>query len=144
MMWNCVLLIVCICCCFNVGAAINCYVCDATDPNSLFQCSEWFERYDEPTIEPQNCSNVHDAQFCIKHIGRFEGGVGAKRFCSSKDLGNYCNYVQNKGDSMEYRSCIFTCNTDGCNGSTHVFGSKLLLGTTLALIAVTTFVKHFI
>lgn len=45
------------------------------------------------------------------------GGIGAKRFCSSKDLGNYCNYVTAKGDVMEYRSCIFTCGTDGCNAA---------------------------
>lgn len=54
-------------------ADINCYVCDATDEKSLFQCGEWFERYDDPQIKPQNCSNVHGARYCIKHIGRFEG-----------------------------------------------------------------------
>lgn len=52
---------------------INCYVCDATDEKSLFQCGEWFERYDDPQIKPQNCSGVHGARYCIKHIGRFEG-----------------------------------------------------------------------
>ena len=97
--------------------AINCYVCDASDTNSPFQCGEWFERFDEPDLEPQDCSNVHDAKFCIKHVGRFEGGIGAKRFCSSKDLGNYCDYVRNKGDRMDYRSCIYTCSSDGCNAA---------------------------
>lgn len=61
------------------------------------------------------------------------GGIGAKRFCSSKDLGNYCNYVQNKGDRMEYRSCIFTCSTDGCNGSTRL---NLSASTVIGLLAV--------
>lgn len=109
--------------------AINCYVCDASDTNSPFQCGEWFERFDEPDLEPQNCSNVHDAKFCIKHVGRFEGGIGAKRFCSSKDLGNYCDYVRNKGDRMDYRSCIYTCNTEGCNGASSVRLTQLLLPT---------------
>lgn len=43
------------------------------------------------------------------------GGLGTKRFCSSADLGNYCNYVKEFGDAMEYRSCYFTCTGDGCN-----------------------------
>ncbi|XP_059620435.1 U-scoloptoxin(05)-Sm1a isoform X2 [Phlebotomus argentipes] len=111
---------------FRTVSSIRCYVCNATDTSSPFQCGELFERYDTPDIEPQDCSDVHGAQYCVKHIGRFEGGIGAKRFCSSKDLGNYCNYVQNVGDRMEYRSCIFTCSTDGCNfasslRSSHVF-----------------------
>jgi len=109
----------------GTASAINCYVCNATDSATPFQCGEWFERFDTPDIEPQDCSGVHGAKYCIKHIGRFEGGIGAKRFCSSKDLGNYCNYVQNKGDRMEYRSCIFTCSTDGCNGSTQINVNKL-------------------
>jgi len=101
----------------ETATAINCFVCDASDTETPFQCGEWFERFDKPDIQPQNCSNVHEAKYCIKHVGRFEGGVGAKRFCSSKDLGNYCDYVRNKGDRMDYRSCIYTCDTDGCNGA---------------------------
>lgn len=58
--------------------AIDCYVCNATDSASPFQCGEWFERFDTPDIQPQNCSGVHGARYCVKHIGRFEG----KRTCS--------------------------------------------------------------
>uniref|UniRef100_A0A1A9UUN6 Protein sleepless n=1 Tax=Glossina austeni TaxID=7395 RepID=A0A1A9UUN6_GLOAU len=106
-----------VCVILSTALGINCYVCDTSDTTTPFQCGEWFERFDRPDIQTQNCSNVHDAKFCIKHVGRFEGGIGAKRFCSSKDLGNYCDYVRNKGDRMDYRSCIYTCNTDGCNGA---------------------------
>uniref|UniRef100_A0A1Q3FPR3 Putative conserved secreted protein n=1 Tax=Culex tarsalis TaxID=7177 RepID=A0A1Q3FPR3_CULTA len=102
---------------FKSATAIECYVCNATDSSTPFQCSEWFERFDTPDIKPQDCSNVYGAKYCIKHIGRFEGGIGAKRYCSSRDLGNYCNYVRNPGDQIEYRSCIYTCDTDGCNGA---------------------------
>ncbi|GAB0098304.1 U-scoloptoxin(05)-Sm1a [Sergentomyia squamirostris] len=112
---------------FRTVSSIRCFVCNATDTSSPFQCGELFERYDTPDIEPSDCSDVHGAQYCIKHIGRFEGGIGAKRFCSSKDLGNYCNYVQNVGDKMEYRSCIFTCSTDGCNLSTSLTSSHLMI-----------------
>ncbi|KAH8420417.1 hypothetical protein KR009_010084 [Drosophila setifemur] len=104
-------------------SAIECYVCDTSDTEQPFQCGEWFERYDQPDIQPQNCSSVHGAQFCVKHVGRFEGGIGAKRFCSSKDLGNYCDYVRNKGDRMDYRSCIYTCDTDGCNAAPSLAGN---------------------
>ncbi|KAM7350533.1 glycosylphosphatidylinositol anchored membrane protein boudin [Cochliomyia hominivorax] len=118
--------------------AINCYVCDASDTNSPFQCGEWFERFDEPDLEPQNCSNVHDAKYCIKHVGRFEGGIGAKRFCSSKDLGNYCDYVRNKGDRMDYRSCIYTCNTDGCNAASNIQLTQLLLPAVVGVVVLVT------
>lgn len=115
-----------VCAILSTTVAINCYVCDASDTNSPFQCGEYFERFDEPDIQPQNCSNVHEAKFCIKHVGRFEGGIGAKRFCSSKDLGNYCDYVRNKGDRMDYRSCIYTCSSDGCNSATSVYQTPIL------------------
>lgn len=55
------------------ASSINCYVCNATDSSSPFQCGEWFERYDRPDIKPQDCSNVYGAKYCVKHIGRFEG-----------------------------------------------------------------------
>ncbi|KAL7045730.1 hypothetical protein ACKWTF_002315 [Chironomus riparius] len=110
--------------------SIKCYVCNSTDTSQPFQCSEWFERYDRPDIQPVDCSAVHGAKYCIKHIGRFEGGIGAIRYCSSRDLGNYCNDVKNKGDELEYRSCIFTCETDGCNTSSFI---KIPLGLLLTV-----------
>ncbi|XP_016938889.2 UPAR/Ly6 domain-containing protein bou [Drosophila suzukii] len=115
-------------------SGIECYVCDTSDTEHPFQCGEWFERYDEPDIQPQNCSSVHGAQFCVKHVGRFEGGIGAKRFCSSKDMGNYCDYVRNKGDRMDYRSCIYTCDTDGCNAAGRL---ELEWGVAAALLTLT-------
>lgn len=54
----------------------------------------------------------------------FVGGIGAKRFCSSLDLGNYCNYVKQPGDILEYRTCVFTCTGDGCNSSNHLLSTK--------------------
>ncbi|XP_035786518.1 U-scoloptoxin(05)-Cw1a-like isoform X1 [Anopheles albimanus] len=114
------------------ATAISCYTCNTTDSTTPFQCSEWFERFDKPDLKPVDCSNVYGAKFCIKHIGRFEDGIGAKRYCSSRDLGNYCNYVRNPGDQIEYRSCIFTCDTDGCNGA-----SQQSTLNTLAIVLLT-------
>lgn len=78
------------------------------------------------------------ARIIIKFYYYFTGGIGAKRFCSSKDLGNYCNYVENKGDRMEYRSCIYTCDTDGCNHSSQIRLNHMIFGAVSSIIAVTT------
>lgn len=45
------------------------FKCDMT---KIFQL-EYFERYDTPDLSLNDCSNVHGSQYCIKHIGRFEG-----------------------------------------------------------------------
>ena len=47
--------------------------------------------------------------------GIFEGKLGTKRFCSSRDWGNYCEYISRPGDIQEYRSCVFSCGTNDCN-----------------------------
>lgn len=57
----------------QLATAISCYVCNSTDTTQPFECSEWFERYDRPDIQPVDCSAVHGAKYCVKHIGRFEG-----------------------------------------------------------------------
>lgn len=66
---------------------------------------------------------------------QFLGGIGAKRFCSSLDLGNYCNYVKQPGDELTYRTCVFTCTGDGCNpGNSNVPSSIITLGTAAVVI----------
>ncbi|XP_045494423.1 U-scoloptoxin(05)-Sm1a isoform X1 [Colias croceus] len=105
--------------------SINCYQCSGTDSNDPFQCNEYLDS--ESSLVPTDCSLIHNAQFCIKHVGRFEGGIGTKRFCSSLDLGNQCKYVQQPGDKLEYRTCIYTCTTDGCNSAITMKLSAMLL-----------------
>jgi len=95
------------------ASGINCYQCVSTSHDDPFQCNEFLGR--DVDLVPKSCNAVFGAQYCIKHTGRFEGGLGTKRFCSSLDLGNYCNYIRQPGDQLEYRSCVFTCSTDGCN-----------------------------
>lgn len=63
---------------------------------------------------------------------RSVGGVGVKRFCSAFDLGNRCDYMKQPGDVMEYRTCVYSCNSDNCNRSSRV---DLVIG----LIGVTQF-----
>ncbi|CAD1475701.1 unnamed protein product, partial [Heterotrigona itama] len=67
------------------------------------------------TLQPANCSHVYDARYCIKSVELYGGGIGTKRFCSARDLGNYCDYVNRQGDKLTYRTCIFSCTGDGCN-----------------------------
>ena len=56
------------------------------------------------------------------------GGLGVTRYCSSHNLGNYCNYVQRPGDVLEYRTCVYTCDSDGCNSSKQVKLFGYLIG----------------
>ncbi|XP_043274353.1 U-scoloptoxin(05)-Sm1a isoform X1 [Venturia canescens] len=95
------------------AAGIYCYQCVSTNNEYPFQCNEFLTS--DIDMEPKSCDAVHGAKFCVKHVGRFEDGVGTKRFCSSADLGNYCQTVQQVGDERPYRTCLYTCNTDGCN-----------------------------
>ena len=45
------------------------------------------------------------AQYCIKMTGIFEGKLGTKRFCSSRDWGHYCEYIKRPGDiQVGYRA----------------------------------------
>jgi hypothetical protein len=57
----------------TIATAIRCYHCNSSDTSTPFQCGEWFDRYDQPDLQLNDCSNVHGAKYCIKHIGRFEG-----------------------------------------------------------------------
>lgn len=83
---------------------------------------------------------VHDWHFFIPcsywTSAMISGGLGTKRFCSSLDLGNYCNYIKQPGDQLEYRSCVFTCSTDGCNlaGSKRPHHLVILLSVALLTI----------
>ncbi|KAJ8950716.1 hypothetical protein NQ318_012797 [Aromia moschata] len=84
-------------------------------------------------MQPQSCEHVFEAQYCVKSTG-LDGGIGAKRFCSSLDLGNYCNYVQQPGDILTYRTCVYTCTGDGCNPSNTVKPNYILMTTATVLI----------
>lgn len=125
-----------------LAESISCYQCNSTDTENQFQCTEFMDTYG---LSAHPCTDVYSAAYCIKLVGRYEGvlliyytstityvesikfkffifigGLGVKRYCSSHDLGNYCNYVKQPGDKMEYRTCVYTCDSDGCNGSSQL------------------------
>ncbi|EEB11638.1 conserved hypothetical protein [Pediculus humanus corporis] len=87
---------------------INCFQCSSAWNIS---CTDLL--ISDGTLLPKPCDYIYDAKYCIK----MTGGLMTRRFCSSHYLGNYCNYVKQPGDKMEYRSCYFTCSGDGCNSA---------------------------
>ncbi|XP_020299646.1 uncharacterized protein LOC109863664 isoform X1 [Pseudomyrmex gracilis] len=117
------------------GYSIECYQCNSTSSEFPFQCNEFLTS--DVDLEPRSCKDVYGAQYCVKHIGRFEGGIGTKRFCSSAHMGNYCDYVKQPGDKLMYRTCVFTCSSDGCNPATYLqpnFLYTLLIPVSLLII----------
>ena len=46
------------------------------------------------------------------------GVVGTRRFCSSRDMHNICQYMTYPDHDRVYRACVFTCRGDGCNSGT--------------------------
>jgi len=97
-------------CFMSTGKSIECYNCSS---NSHIDCSEKFDA-DNSKLKPVRC-NVFEAMYCIKTTGIWDGEIGTKRFCSSRNHGNMCEYIKRIGDEREYRSCVYTCNSDGCN-----------------------------
>jgi len=105
-------------------AAIECFECDSS---KNFSCTEFWD----PSLVviqdfTSNCSHVFEAEYCVKMTGVFEGKLGTKRFCSSRDWGNYCEYIQRPGDVQEYRSCVFSCTPNHCNTSTSLVTISLV------------------
>ncbi|XP_073993577.1 glycosylphosphatidylinositol anchored membrane protein boudin isoform X2 [Rhodnius prolixus] len=97
---------------FEVNA-IYCYQCFA--PNDTDCTDVMISEREGSRVLPASCDHIFEARYCIKSTGEYAGGVGTRRYCSSVDMGNYCNYIKQPGDEREYRSCTFTCSTDGCN-----------------------------
>jgi len=101
--------------------SLNCYQCDSSED---IRCSEELTSRD---LRALPCDTLSEPRFCVKMTGIFGGNLGAKRFCSERFLDNYCTYVQRPGDQREYRSCVYTCTGDGCNGSTNLSAAHWML-----------------
>lgn len=93
--------------------SINCYQCNSS---SSTDCNELFNAEDT-NLKAQSCDNVYEARYCVKTTGIYGGLMGTQRFCSSRDFGNYCEYIKRNGDKREQRSCVYTCSRDACNRS---------------------------
>ena len=56
----------------------------------------------------------------------FAGVVGTTRFCSSRDMGNQCQYIRYPDHDRVYRACIYTCTRNNCNGARGIATATLL------------------
>ncbi|EZA49499.1 hypothetical protein X777_12237 [Ooceraea biroi] len=55
----------------ETGHSIRCYQCNSTSNEYPFQCNEFLTG--DEHLQPESCDYVYGAQYCVKHIGRFEG-----------------------------------------------------------------------
>ncbi|XP_044262865.1 U-scoloptoxin(05)-Sm1a [Tribolium madens] len=117
------------------ASTLSCYQCAA---HATIDCSDGMIH--SGGIQPESCNDVFEAQYCIKSTS-LDGGIGAKRFCSSLDLGNYCNYVKQPGDVLSYRTCVFTCTGDGCNPSSTITPSSVLFFTSVLIFLYTIVIR---
>lgn len=97
-------------CIVKNAASLDCYQCDSTKERT---CAEALPQHH--TLYADSCDHIQEAQYCVKMTGVFEGELGTKRFCSSKDWGNYCEWIRRPGDEREYRACVFSCWGNSCN-----------------------------
>eukprot|EP00096_Caligus_rogercresseyi_P009128 TRINITY_DN3044_c0_g1_i1.p1 TRINITY_DN3044_c0_g1~~TRINITY_DN3044_c0_g1_i1.p1 ORF type:complete len:113 (-),score=32.12 TRINITY_DN3044_c0_g1_i1:107-445(-) len=95
----------------SLSSAIWCYDCESSKD---FSCTDNMDAI-EGSAFLSNCSSVYEAKYCIAMRGVYEGKLGTKRFCSSRNWGTYCEYIRRPGDSRDYRSCISTCSSYACN-----------------------------
>lgn len=57
--------------CF-LAVSISCYQCNSTDIENQFQCVENMDTYG---LDAKPCTDVYNAAFCVKLIGRYEGAL---------------------------------------------------------------------
>ncbi|XP_043488404.1 uncharacterized protein LOC122515210 isoform X2 [Polistes fuscatus] len=50
--------------------SIRCYQCTSTNNTHPFQCNEYLTS--DIDVEPESCDAIFGAQYCVKHVGRFE------------------------------------------------------------------------
>ena len=117
--------------------AIYCFECDSSNN---FPCSEYWDATTEVAAEYfTNCDHVYEASYCVKMTGVYDGKLGTKRFCSSRDWGDYCEYIKRPGDIQEYRSCVYSCTEDACNSSTKISSANTLVAILSFIVAITLF-----
>ncbi|EFN74696.1 hypothetical protein EAG_03543 [Camponotus floridanus] len=55
----------------KTGHSIECYRCTSINNSRPFQCNEFLTS--DVDLLPESCKDVYGAQYCVKHVGRFEG-----------------------------------------------------------------------
>jgi len=124
----------------SVGAGLGCFECSSVNDNF---CPDVMSADDEEIVPFVDCQKLYEAQYCVKTTGVTGGSLGTRRFCSSRDMGNYCDYIKRPGDQLEYRSCVYTCTGTGCNSApTTIKSSISVILATSVLSALAYHVLH--
>merc|ERR1711923_207713 len=91
----------------KLSSGISCYECDSSNN---FSCTEFWDPSLPVTSQYfSNCSHVFEARYCVKMTGVYDGKLGTKRFCSSKDWGNYCEYIERPGGEFKFITGYYFC-----------------------------------
>ena len=79
------------------------------------------------TITNINLITLKNKFMFNSHFFYQPGVVGTTRFCSSRDMGNQCQYIRYPDHDRVYRACIYTCKGNGCNGASGVTLSAIVM-----------------
>lgn len=120
-------------CVFVVSNALKCYQCSSEDDP---ECMENFDTGNEERFLTSTECEVNAARYCIKTTGIFGGVVGTRRFCSSRDLYNACQYITYPDHDRVYRACVFTCRNDDCNASSTSTWSMVALAFSFMFLSI--------
>ncbi|KAK2180132.1 hypothetical protein NP493_458g03080 [Ridgeia piscesae] len=114
--------------------ALYCYQCDSAVQTD---CMEEFDHAhkDQLTVKSSECT-VDASKYCIKTTGVWGGVVGTTRFCSSRDMGNQCQFIRYPDHDRVYRACIYTCKGHHCNHAHTVTGYTVLVTLLVAMVTV--------
>jgi len=113
------------------GECISCFNCSSVNDN---YCPAEMTHHDEGIVPYVSCAGIYEAQYCVKTTGVNGGSLGTTRYCSSRDVGNYCEYIQRPGDYLEYRSCVYTCSSDGCNEGYTLWASRTFVAAMTSIL----------
>lgn len=72
---------------FRLVHSLQCYQCVSTNNTDPFQCNEFLSS--DIDIKPQPCDAVYEAQYCVKHTGRFEGKTISAVQVTYRGKGNF-------------------------------------------------------
>ncbi|XP_071865389.1 glycosylphosphatidylinositol anchored membrane protein boudin [Bombus fervidus] len=114
--------------------SLQCYQCVSTNNTDPFQCNEFLSS--DIDIKPQPCDAVYEAQYCVKHTGRFEATSLDCYQCTSEeelscgDSNLVISTLQSTNCSHVYNAqyCIISVGRFGGGIGTKRFCSALDLG----------------
>ncbi|CAG9795218.1 unnamed protein product [Diatraea saccharalis] len=104
---------------------IHCYQCSGTDSENPFDCNEYLEG--DTYLQPTDCSTIHNAQHCIKYVGRYEGFALECYQCNSSTTMECGDGLMNlDGGIIKPTSCQHVYNAQYCIKKTGLTNTAFL------------------